>query len=361
MEHLTSDSVQRLCENPECRKPATLQCPTCVKLGLDPSYFCDQECFKGFWNFHKLLHKKKETVKDDGYKYSGPLRPFPYSFSGHRKVPDHIKKPEYAKSGLPKQASDKYVPVIMDEELEQLRDTCKLGRAAQDLGHQAVAVGVTTEEIDRIVHEFIIDNDAYPSPLNYHAFPRSCCTSINEVICHGIPDSRPLQDGDIINLDISVYKNGFHADLNETYLVGNFSESSRKLVEATYESLMKAIDYCKPGSMYRECGNVISNHVEPLGYSVVRTYCGHGVGSTFHQAPNIPHYAKNKAVGFMKPMINQGVWKDMTWNDGWTSTTVDGQRSAQFEHTMVITDDGVEVLTARNENSPPLEFQINMG
>eukprot|EP00347_Sterkiella_histriomuscorum_P004718 403359376 len=261
----------RLCENPECRKPATLQCPTCVKLGLDPSFFCDQVCFKEFWNFHKLLHKKKEEVKSDGYKYTGPLRPFPYSFKGHRLVPDHIKKPEYAKLA------------------------CKIAREAQDLGHKAVAVGVTTEEIDRIVHEHIIDNDAYPSPLNYYNFPRSCCTSINECICHGIPDTRPLQDGDIINLDISVYKNGMHADMNETYLVGNASESSRKLVEVTYNSLMKAIEYCKPGSMYRECGNIISNYVEPQGYSVVRSYCGHGVGSTFHQAPSIPHYAKNKA------------------------------------------------------------------
>lgn len=143
-------------------------------------------------------------------------------------------------------------------------------------------MGVTTEEIDRVVHEHIIDSDAYPSPLNYYNFPRSCCTSVNEVICHGIPDTRPLQDGDIINLDISVYKNGFHADMNETYLVGNVSESSRKLVEATYISLMKAIEYCKPGGMYREVGNIISGYVEPLGYSVVRTYCGHGTGATFH-------------------------------------------------------------------------------
>lgn len=153
------------------------------------------------------------------------------------------------------------------------------------MGHKAVAVGVTTEEIDRIVHEYIIDNDAYPSPLNYHGFPRSCCTSVNEVICHGIPDTRPLQDGDLINLDVSVYKNGFHADMNETYLVGNFSESSRKLVEVTYNSLMKAIEYCHPGGMYREVGNIISGYAEPLGYSVVRSYCGHGTGAIFHQAP----------------------------------------------------------------------------
>mgnify|MGYP001604348069 CR=1 FL=1 len=144
---------------------------------------------------------------------------------------------------------------------------------------------MTTEEIDRIVHEFIIEQDAYPSPLNYYNYPRSLCTSINEIICHGIPDTRPLQEGDIVNLDVSVFKNGYHGDLNETYLVGpkeSVSESSRFLVENTYLALQKAIDYCKPKSMYREVGNIISSHVEPLGLSVVRSYTGHGVGALFH-------------------------------------------------------------------------------
>lgn len=139
-------------------------------------------------------------------------------------------------------------------------------RGAIDAAHKAVAVGVTTEEIDRIVHEYIISHDAYPSPLNYYKYPRSCCTSINEIICHGIPDTRTLQEGDIINVDISCYYEGFHADMNETYCVGQAPESSRALIEATYDSLMKAIEYCKPGNMYKEVGNIIANHVEPLGY-----------------------------------------------------------------------------------------------
>ncbi len=141
-----------------------------------------------------------------------------------------------------------------------------------------VKPGVTTEEIDKAVHEFIISQDAYPSPLNYYSFPRSCCTSVNEIICHGIPDTRPLQEGDIVNLDISVYKDGFHGDLNETYFVGTVGESSKMLVETTYQSLMKAIEYCKPNAMYREVGNIISNVVEPKGLSVVRSYTGHGIG-----------------------------------------------------------------------------------
>lgn len=199
-----------------------------------------------------------------------------------------------------------------------------------------VKPGVTTEEIDKAVHEYIIGQRAYPSPLNYYNFPRSCCTSVNECICHGIPDTRPLAEGDIVNLDISVYKDGYHGDLNETFCVGKVSESSRALVEACHESLMKAIELCKPGTMYRECGRAISNYVQPLGYSVVRSYTGHGIGRMFHQAPQVPHYTPNKATGFMKPghiftiepMVNMGQWKDITWNDKWTSCTVDGQRTA---------------------------------
>jgi len=153
--------------------------------------------------------------------------------------------------------------------------------------------------------------------------------------------------------------------MNETYCVGEVPETSRALVEATHESLQKAIEHCKPGNMYKNLGNIIAGYAEPLGYSVVRAYAGHGVGRLFHQAPSIPHYAKNKAIGFMKPghvftiepMINQGVWKDVTWNDGWTSTTTDGLRSAQFEHTILITETGCEVLTAPTKTTPPLEFK----
>ena len=229
-----------------------------------------------------------------------------------------------------------------------------------------VKPGVTTEQIDEVVHNFIIAAGGYPSPRNYYKFPRSCCTSVNEIICHGIPDSRPLEEGDIVNLDVTVFYEGFHGDLNETYCVGKVSDSSKKLIAAAHDSLMKAIDYCKPNSMYREVGNIISNHCEPQGFSVVRSYTGHGIGSIFHQAPNVPHYRQNKTVGFMKkghvftiePMINAGTWKDFTWKDDWTSSTCDGQRSAQFEHTLLITDTGVEVLTARLPTSPPLEFLL---
>lgn len=159
--------------------------------------------------------------------------------------------------------ADKQIPVNNEEAIAGIRLACLIGRKALDLGHAMVKPGVTTEEIDKAVHEYIISQDAYPSPLNYYSFPRSCCTSVNEIICHGIPDTRALEEGDIVNLDISVYKDGYHGDLNETFLVGKVSESSKLLVKTTFESLQKAIEYCKPGAFYREIGNIISNVVEP--------------------------------------------------------------------------------------------------
>jgi methionyl aminopeptidase len=197
---------------------------------------------------------------------------------------------------------------------------------------------------------------------------------VNEVICHGIPDSRPLVDGDIVNIDVTLYHGGFHGDLNETYYVGTPSPSAIRVVETSRDCLDTAIVLVKPGMLFREPGNVIEKLAKSRGCSVVRTYCGHGINSLFHCAPNMPHYAKNKAVGTAKkgmcftiePMVNLGSWKDRTWPDEWTSTTVDGALSAQFEHTLLVTDDGVEVLTARKGDSPggprPIpeeELQVN--
>jgi len=214
-------------------------------------------------------------------------------------------------------------------------------RIASTLGAEVLAIagkmakpGVTTDEIDRVVHEAIIERNCYPSPLNYRGFPKSVCTSVNEVICHGIPDNRELVDGDIMNCDVTVFYNGFHADLNETWLIGDsHTEKDKLLVQTTYECLELAIAACKPGKLYRDVGAVIQKHASKNGLSVVRTYCGHGVGELFHCSPSVPHYARNKAVGTMKPghiftiepMINQGDWGDTTWPDGWTAVTTDGK------------------------------------
>ncbi|KAI7837907.1 hypothetical protein COHA_008288 [Chlorella ohadii] len=346
-----------------CQQPAKLQCPRCMELGLekDLAAFCSQECFKGSWTEHKKLHKPSATegwhyctrrgqgrsLNMPDFKWTGDLRPA--RIGPMRPIPEHIPKPDYYLTGLPR---------LGDGEP---------GSSTQvlDLAAAAIRPGITTDEIDRIVHEATIAAGAYPSPYNYFNFPKSVCTSINEIICHGIPDRRKLQEGDIVNVDVSVYYKGYHGDLNETFVVGEVDEASKQLVKVTYECLHKAIAICKPGTPYREIGEVITKHAKAHGLSVVRTYCGHGIGDLFHCAPNVPHYAKNKAKGTMKvgevftiePMINQGSHRDKTWPDGWTSATEDGQRSAQFEHTLVITPTGYDILTARLPTSPPLWWE----
>ena len=303
----------------------------------------------------------------DGFEFSGKLRPS--TVTPQRVISDpSIALPDYAESGIPeselKRDKSSRIPTLSASQMKALRDSCRIGREALDVGGRLVKVGTTGEEIDLAVHNYIVSQGAYPSPLNYHKFPKSCCVSVNEVICHGIPDMRPLEDGDIVNLDISVYYKGMHSDLNETFLVGNCDKDSKRLVEGAYLTLMEAIQACKPGFMYRELGNIIQRIAGMNGLAVVKTYCGHGVGEYFHCAPSIPHYANNKAVGIMQeghvftiePMINLGSYRDKLWPDDWTAVTVDGKRSAQFEHTLVITKTGVEVLTARLPTSPSMGF-----
>eukprot|EP00920_Eleutheroschizon_duboscqi_P035855 GHVT01086784.1.p1 GENE.GHVT01086784.1~~GHVT01086784.1.p1 ORF type:complete len:425 (-),score=72.50 GHVT01086784.1:956-2230(-) len=376
---------------------SSLTCPTCAKLKLPPAIFCTQECFRSSWSWHKQLHKavrimfggdkdkprslalKEFNPLDSSnwfvdthlrrfmeYKFSGDLRPWP--ISRPRVVPEGIPRPDYAVTGLPagELAARKKsnIHVHSPEEIERIRAACTLAREALDIGHALVKPGVTTDAIDAAVHKFIVSKGAYPSPLNYHHFPKSCCTSVNEVICHGIPDHRPLQEGDLVNIDITAYLNGMHGDLNETYAVGKVSEESTLLVDGAYVCLMEAIQRCKPGVLYRDIGNIIDQIATKKDLSVVRSFCGHGVGALFHTTPNVPHYKNNKAIGEMKPghvftiepMINQGIWKDTIWPDDWTAVTLDGQRSAQFEHTLLITETGVEILTCRLPTSPKLFF-----
>lgn len=362
------------CVTPNCQNGAKLRCPNCVKLGIfDGSYFCSQECFKSYWPEHKKTHnpKKSETVSNEyinpwpGFRFSGSLRPYPQS--ERRVIPKKIGRPDYAEhaKGRSKceeneKSSGSTIRVLTDDEQDLLRETCRIGRIVLDDAAKSLRIGMTTDEIDRIVHESCIENECYPSPLNYYEFPKSCCTSVNEIICHGIPDSRPIENGDILNIDISVFKHGFHSDLNETFFVGDVDEKSKHLVRVAYECLEKGMKMIAPGTKYRDVGNEIQKHATANGCSVVRSYCGHGINQLFHCAPNIPHYAKNKAIGVMKPghaftiepMINAGTWRDILWPDNWTSATEDGQRSAQFEHTFLVTDTGYEVLTARASGQP---------
>ena len=216
--------------------------------------------------------------------------------------------------------------------------------------------GMTTLEINDLCHEFIVKNGAIPAPLNYRGFPKSICTSINDVVCHGIPSSKSkLKDGDIINIDVTTILDGYHGDLSKTYCIGEVSPQVKHLVQISLECLHIGIKAVKPGNRIGDIGQAIQSHAEKHGYSVVREFVGHGIGREFHEEPQVPHFGKagegprlEKGMTFtIEPMINQGHWKTKIKKDGWTAITLDGSLSAQFEHTIAIRDNGtVEILTA---------------
>ncbi|CAO3673601.1 unnamed protein product [Rhizopus microsporus] len=270
-----------------------------------------------------------------------------------RQVPDHILLPPYAKLGTSSTWSSG-IPVNTEIDISHMRKAGKLAKEILEMGSTLCKPGVTTDSIDKALHEAIIENNAYPSPLNYNGFPKSVCTSINNVIAHGIPDDRELRDGDIINVDVTVYLNGYHGDTSATFLVGkDVDEQGKALVECTRECLDMAIKACGPKVPYKEIGRIISDHAAKHGYSVSDELSGHGIGKEFHCYPLILHHV-NEEEGLMtpgtiftiEPMLCQGSASGIMWPDQWTISTIDGGRSAQFEHTILITEDGVEVLTA---------------
>ncbi|MBA2482090.1 MAG: type I methionyl aminopeptidase [Planctomycetes bacterium] len=276
----------------------------------------------------------------------------PHALSPRRAVPEHIVRPDYALTGRPANPRSRQL-LKTPEQIERLRRACKLAREALEVAKAAIGPGVTTDEIDRLTHEAYIARGGYPSTLNYHGYPKSLCTSVNEVICHGIPDLRPLEDGDIVNLDVTIYIDGVHGDLSETVLVGTVDQASRDLVTTTYECMMRGIGAVKPGGMIRDIGKAIQEHAESRGFSVVKAFVGHGIGEQFHMDPQVPHYfdatqTRELVPGMVftiEPMINQGTWKHVTWEDQWTAVTADLKRSAQFEHTIAVTERGVEILS----------------
>ena len=268
-----------------------------------------------------------------------------------RTVPASIPRPEYVGRDRPAKSTDPWVQPA--EIIEKMRVASRIAARAMAAGADAIAPGVTTDEIDRIVHEYICDHHAYPSTLGYKHFPKSCCTSLNEVICHGIPDSTVIQDGDIVNIDVTAYIDGVHGDTNATYLAGNVSEENRLLVERTEEALRRAIKAVAPGRQLNVIGRVIESYAKRFGYGVVRDYTGHGIGRTFHSGLVILHYDEpsvstviEKGMTFtIEPMITLGGIDWDVWDDKWTVTTRDKSWTAQFEHTLVVTDSGAEVLT----------------
>ncbi|KAL1614135.1 Methionine aminopeptidase 1 [Diplodia seriata] len=405
----TETATPRKCLGADCDKDASaLQCPTCQKLGKE-SYFCSQECFKKNWSEHKAVHKAAGATSSNplrnifppkvvsqpdpetghynpfpSFPFTGDLRPV-YPLSARREVPKTIPHPDYAKDGIPRSeqifVNRHKIKVLDAKEIEGMRKVCRLAREVLDEAARAAVPGVTTDYIDEVVHKACVARNSYPSPLNYCHFPKSVCTSLNEIICHGIPDQRVLQDGDILNIDVTLYHEGFHGDINETYYIGEKAladADSIRVVETARDTLDESIKIVKPGMLFRDPGNVIEKLAKQRNCSVIKTYCGHGINQLFHCPPNVPHYAKNKAVGTAKPgmcftiepMIALGTHRDKTWPDDWTSATQDGKRTAQFgkiqlheclrprrtngpvEHTLLVTEDGVEVLTARLPDSP---------
>jgi len=284
-----------------------------------------------------------------------PLQPG--VISPMRSVPPHIPRPEYV--GQPQAKRWTGSEVKDSDTIERMRIAGRLGaQALQEVG-RAIRPGITTDELDRIGHEFLCDHDAYPSTLGYPgggrgpAFTKSLCSSLNEVICHGIPDSTELRDGDICNIDITAFIHGVHGDTNATFLVGEVDEESRLLVERTYEATMRGIKAVAPGRQLSVVGRVIESYARRFGYGVVRDFTGHGIGEAFHSGLVVPHFDDPGATTFLEPgmtftiepMINLGTYAWDMWDDGWTVVTADRRRSAQFEHTVLVTDDGVEILT----------------
>jgi methionyl aminopeptidase len=278
-----------------------------------------------------------------------PLRPG--TLSPWREVPATIVRPEYV--GRPAPRKYRGSDVQTSETIEKMRIAGRLAAQATQLAGEHCQPGVTTDEIDAIVHEFLCDHGAYPSTLGYRGFPKSCCTSLNEIICHGIPDTTVIEDGDIINVDVTAFIHGVHGDTDATFCVGNVTEENRLLVERTHEAMMRGIRAVAPGRALNAVGRVIEAYARRFGYGVVRDFTGHGIGETFHSGLYVPHYDKPDLTTVIEPgmtftiepMITLGTHKYEMWKDGWTVVTKDRKWTAQFEHTVLVTDDGVEILT----------------
>jgi len=277
------------------------------------------------------------------------LQPAPVS--PVRSVPASIPRPAYV--GRPGPDAYDGPDVQTPETIERMRVAGRIAAQAMAAAAAAIAPGVTTDALDAVAHEFMLDHGAYPSTLGYRGFPKSCCTSVNEVICHGIPDARPLEDGDLVKIDVTAYKDGVHGDNCGTYFCGDVDEESRLLTERTREALDRAVKAVRPGRQVNVLGRVVETYAKRFGYGVVKDYTGHGVHTAFHSGLVIPHYDEPRydtviepGMTFtIEPMITLGSGDSFMWDDDWTVVTVDGSRCAQFEHTLVVTDTGAEVLT----------------
>lgn len=309
-------------------------------------------------NEKALTRRITNLTHGDRYRKGGIGTPnydvitVPGNVSPMQYVPDSIAKPSYADSGIVV-GVPKELEIKTEEQVARMRESCRLAKMILSRVSKQVKAGVTTDELDRYAHKLCIENNAYPSPLNYRWFPKSVCTSVNNVACHGIPDDRPLRDGDIISIDVSVFYNGYHGDCAETLMVGHpLDERGKALVQTARECLDRAISICGPGQKLSEIGRVISIVAAQAGFTVVPAFCGHGIGTYFHGPPDIYHFDNDEKgemveglVFTIEPVITEGSPDIAIMEDGWTTVTVDNSRTAQFEHTVYICNEGVEVLT----------------
>ncbi|WP_416446767.1 type I methionyl aminopeptidase [Leucobacter sp. HNU] len=289
----------------------------------------------------------------------------PFDSAGHlvpgrvspvRAVPKQIQRPPYVgRDAPPPYTGDN---TYSEDEIAKIRAAGRIASRSIDAAAAAIRPGVTTEELDRIAHEYVVSHGAYPSTLGYRGFPKSSCTSVNEVICHGIPDDTVLREGDLVNIDVTAYLDGYHGDLNRTFRVGEVSEEADLLIQRTEQALMRGIKAVAPGREVNVIGRVIETYAKRFGYGVVRDFTGHGVGAAFHTGLIIPHYDSAPRfddvivpgmVFTIEPMLTLGTHEWDQWEDGWTVTTRDRSLTAQFEHTLVVREQGVEILTLSDD------------
>ena len=289
---------------------------------------------------------------------AAPERVQPGAVSLRRVVPPEIERPDYGLTGRPVRVSE---PLVRSPALiEAMRQACRIAAGVLEVTGEAIAPGVTTDELDAIAHEACISRGAYPSPLNYKGYPKSICTSVNEVICHGIPDDRALRDGDIVNVDVTAYVGGVHGDTDATFPVGTVDATSARLISTARTCMERGIAVVRPGGLICDIGRAIEAEAHGAGMSVVRDFVGHGIGQVFHNTLAVPHNFNpladtviEEGMTFtIEPMINLGSWRSKMLDDGWTAVTADGARSAQFEHTLLVTAEGAEILTKLATNFP---------
>jgi methionyl aminopeptidase len=304
-------------------------------------------CWCGSGRKYKRCHKLSEG------------RVLPGRVSPMLPVPSDIEPTPYYATGEVERWDE---PMVKSPEvIERMRVAGRVAAEVLAVTGAAVAPGVTTDELDRIAHQAYLERGAFPSTLNYHHYPKSVCTSVNEVICHGIPDDRPLQEGDIVNIDVTAFIGGVHGDCNATFYAGDVDPDSHHLVEVTRECRDRGIRAVKPGRPISDIGAAIQEYAQANRFGVVRVFVGHGIGQQFHMPPNVPHYFAPSATTVMEPgmtftiepMITMGTWREKMWDNGWTAVTADGRRSAQFEHTILVTDGGCDVLTLPPPGTPP--------